>query len=176
MPLQKKSSEDFWRPGPLASHNPTGDWRAREHQTTLRPHPWANLRWQYTIKSEMLNYSSTHLNGATIDMHMPYALFQYCISCILEIANHHAFTCESSRPKWDQHGSTPLTQCGVVQVFGAFHLQAQASCKAPLGRGTCGTKENNHDAKGPKGADPARTGPGERVPSASVSCHFTDRG
>ena len=100
----------------------------------------------------MLNYSSTHLNGATIDMHMPYALFQYCISCILEIANHHAFTCESSRPKWDQHRSTPLTQCGVVQVFGAFHLQAQASCKAPLGRGTCGTKENNHDAKGPKGA------------------------
>ena len=50
----------------------------------------------------------------------------------------------------------------MVQVFGAFHLQAQASCKAPLGRGTCGTKENNHDAKGPKGADPARTGPGER--------------
>lgn len=60
----------------------------------------------------------------------------------------------------------------AVQVFGAFHLQAQASCKAPLGRGTCGTKENNRDAKGPKGlADPARTGPGGRR-----QLSFSDRG
>ncbi len=63
-----------------------------------------------------------------------------------------------------------LTQCGVVQVFGAFHLQAQASCKAQWLRR--GTKENTQDAKGPKGrTDPARTGPGERR-----QLSFSDRG
>ena len=129
------------------------------------------------IKSEMLNYSSTHLNGATIDMHMPYALFQYCISCILEIANHHAFTLRILKAKvgsaWIYAFDT--VRCGPKSSEPFIYRPKQA-VRLRLDVVSCGTKENNHDAKGPKGADPARTGPGERVPSASVSCHFTDRG